>query len=186
MQDTSPVDTQIESSLSFVSAAKLKTSTPFLGRDALIEQKSRGVRRRLVNFRVNDASATLWGHERVFRDGMDVGHITSGGISFLDEENSRAIGLGFVSCDEGECVTKSYLSQGKFHVEVVDVEHGKTRLVQCTPSLSCLYVVLFLFTFSSQYLSLYLINKYRVSQVRSEGFKNEIICFIFILLRVCD
>ena len=59
-------------------------------------------------------------------------------MSFLlDQGNPRAIGLGFVSCDDGS-VTKSYLSQGEFHIEVVDVEHGKTRLVDCTASMSCL------------------------------------------------
>ena len=85
--DTSPVDTQLESSLGFVSAGKLKTDVDFLGRDALIEQKSNGVSRRLVNFKVNDTAASLWGHERVFRDGKEVGHITSGGVSFLDQGN---------------------------------------------------------------------------------------------------
>ena len=141
--DATPVDTQLESGLGFVSSSKLKTSIPFLGRDALIEQKSRGpLRRRLVNFKVHDPDTTLWGHETVFQNqNKMVGHITSGGISFLDDKNQgRAIGLGFISCHEG--ITKSYLRENQFHVEVVDVNSKRTRLVEITPSLSCVYVVI--------------------------------------------
>ena len=138
--DVSPTDTQLESSLGFVSAAKLKTDIPFLGREALEAQKQREgtkLRRRLVSFKVdNDASASLWGHEGVYRDGQRVGYVTSGGIGWAANEG-RAIGLGFVH-SEDVGVTKSFLRDGVFQV-ATHTTSGEMRMVDVSASLGCLY-----------------------------------------------
>ena len=94
--DVSPTDSVLEAGLGFVSAAKLKAGTPFLGREALLAKKEEGLRRRLVSFRSLDKDASLWGGEGIYRDGVRVGHLTSGGIGHTVNDGG-AIGIGYVA-----------------------------------------------------------------------------------------
>lgn len=88
-----PTDSPIEAGLGFVSAAKIKHGTPFLGREALVEAKARPLRRRLLSFTVDaEAAACVWGREGIYRDGMRIGHVTSGGVGF-SVNAGRAIGV---------------------------------------------------------------------------------------------
>lgn len=50
--DLRPDDSPLEAGLAF--ACKLKAATPFLGREALEEQRAQGLRRRLVCFTVDE------------------------------------------------------------------------------------------------------------------------------------
>ena len=93
--DVSPTDSALESGLGFVSAAKLKEGTPFLGREALLAEKAGGLRRRLVSFKVQEEGVSVWGGEGIYCDGRHVGHITSGGIGHTVNDG-RAIGIGYV------------------------------------------------------------------------------------------
>jgi len=117
--DVSPVDTQLEAGLGFVSAAKLKAATPFCGREALEAQKAAGITRRLVSFALGeaDAAVSLWGHEGIWRDGIRIGQLTSGGIGH-SVNGGRAIGMGYVESPGGGRVTKRHVAEGGYELEV--------------------------------------------------------------------
>ena len=70
----------------------------FAGREALLEQKKRGMRRRLVSFKLaeNDTGLSLWGGEGIYCGGELVGKLTSGGIGH-SVNGGNSIGIGFVT-----------------------------------------------------------------------------------------
>lgn len=65
---------------------------PFIGRDALKRRQEEGIGKKLVGFEMVDKGIARHGY-RVFRDGRDVGIVTSG--TFAPTLN-RAIGLAYV------------------------------------------------------------------------------------------
>jgi aminomethyltransferase len=65
---------------------------PFVGRDALVEQKEAGPQRALVGFEVADRGIAREGH-RLFRGEEEVGRVTSGTFSPTFE---KALGMAFV------------------------------------------------------------------------------------------
>jgi len=89
----------------------------FLGRDALVAQKARGVlTKRLVQVMLDDASDSaplLYHEEPILRDGVIVGSIRSGAWG---HRLGRSIGMGYVSCESE--VTTQWLSTGRWEVEV--------------------------------------------------------------------
>ena len=94
-------------------AVKLGSDTDFLGREALEEQRTRPVVRRLATFTVDDPDITLLGRESIFRNGEPVGWLTSGGWGYTIQKN---IGLGYVRNDEA--VTDDYLANGEYELEI--------------------------------------------------------------------
>ena len=120
--DVSPVDSPIDSGLGFVSAAKLRSGTPFLGRDAIVAAKA-APRRRLLSFSVDDDDVSLWGREGIYRDGARVGHITSAGFGHSVAEG-RAIGIGYAGLGPepppiaGVAALKEHLLSGSYELEV--------------------------------------------------------------------
>lgn len=116
--DVTPRDTPLEAGLGFVSAGKLKAGIPFKGRDALEKQKAAGVRRRLVSFKAQDPNVSLWGHEGIYRNGVRVGYLTSGGIGFSSNDGN-AIGMGYVQATQDVSkVSKKWVTDGDYHLEV--------------------------------------------------------------------
>ncbi|MBI2947129.1 MAG: aminomethyl transferase family protein, partial [Verrucomicrobia bacterium] len=109
--DLSPDDTPLEAGLSF--AIAWNKAVPFIGRDALREQKEEGVKRRLVIFVLQDPEPTLWGSEPIFRDGQPVGYTTSGSYGHTV---GGAIGMGYVNDAEG--VTVEFIQTGRYEIEV--------------------------------------------------------------------
>jgi len=97
--DVSPTDSPFEAGLSFVSGTKLKAGTPFRGRQAFLDLRARGCRRRLVSFKVKDERVSLWGGEGIYCDGVRVGKLTSGGFGH-SVNSGRAIGIGYVTPTE--------------------------------------------------------------------------------------
>jgi glycine cleavage system T protein len=89
----------------------------FIGRDAVLARKAEGLRRRLVQFRLQDPEPLLFHNEAVVRDGRIVGTITSGNFGhFL----GGAIGLGWVPC-VGE--TAEQVLGSAYEIEVAGVRH---------------------------------------------------------------
>jgi aminomethyltransferase len=82
--------TPLEAGLGWVT--KLKKG-PFVGRDALREQKAAGIKRRLVGMTVEGRRAPRRGY-RIFAEDEHVGEITSGGYS---PALRQGIGMGYVS-----------------------------------------------------------------------------------------
>ena len=67
----------------------------FIGRDAVLRKREKGLSRRLVQFRLDDPEPLLFHNEAIVRDGEIVGTVTSGNYGhFL----GGAIGLGYVPC----------------------------------------------------------------------------------------
>ena len=72
--DITSMETPLEAGLSF--AVDWKKGS-FIGRDALLAQKEKGVHKKLVMFTLKDRQTRLYGAEPIFRDGEYVGETTS-------------------------------------------------------------------------------------------------------------
>jgi 4-methylaminobutanoate oxidase (formaldehyde-forming) len=111
--DVADQDTPLECGMSFVCA--LDKATPFTGRDAILKQKESGsfMRKRLVQFLLQDPEAMLYHHEPILRDGVIVGHLTSGNYGHT---LGGSVGLGYVEVEDD--VTRDYLESGSFTIDV--------------------------------------------------------------------
>jgi glycine cleavage system T protein len=67
----------------------------FIGREAVLRKREAGLARRMVQFKLRDASPMLYHNEAIVRDGKIVGPITSGNYG---HHLGAAIGLGYVPC----------------------------------------------------------------------------------------
>lgn len=106
-----PDHTPVEAGLAW--ACKMKSGIPFLGREAVAAQLLGGVKKRLAGFSVADPAVILLGRETIFRDGLRVGWLASGGYGHTVE---RAIGYGYVRHPEG--VSPAFLASGRYELEV--------------------------------------------------------------------
>jgi glycine cleavage system aminomethyltransferase T/glycine/D-amino acid oxidase-like deaminating enzyme len=109
--DVSPDDTPLEAGLGF--AVAWDKPGGFLGRDALLQQKATGIRRRLVTFTLDDPEPLLWGGEPILRNGRSVGYTTSGSYAHT---LGSAIGMGYVGADEP--VTGGWIEEGNYEIDV--------------------------------------------------------------------
>ena len=114
--DVAQHDTPLECGMSFVCA--LDKATPFTGRDAILKQKESGsfMRKRLVQFLLEDPEAMLYHHEPILRDGKIVGHLTSGNYGHT---LGGSVGLGYVEVEDD--ITRDYLDSGSFAIDVAGV-----------------------------------------------------------------
>ena len=94
-------------------ATKLKTTQPFQGREALEEQATKPLARRLVGFSVDVPEVTLLGRETIYRDGERVGWLSSGGYGY---SIGLSIGYGYVRHAEG--VSADFLQAGHYELDV--------------------------------------------------------------------
>jgi 4-methylaminobutanoate oxidase (formaldehyde-forming) len=99
--DITPNDNPFEAGLGW--AVKLKSNTPFIGRDALVALQGRPLKKRLATFTTDREDIVLLGRETILRDGQAVGYLTSGGYGYTV---GKPIGLGYVRHSEPE--TGSY------------------------------------------------------------------------------
>ncbi|SVB71892.1 uncharacterized protein METZ01_LOCUS224746, partial [marine metagenome] len=109
--DVTPDHTPLEAGLGW--AAKLKTDTPFFGREALELQKAGRLAKRLAFFTVDDAEIVLLGRETIYRNGERVGWLTSGGFGYTV---GQGIGIGYVRNEDG--VDRDFLLSGDYELEV--------------------------------------------------------------------
>jgi 4-methylaminobutanoate oxidase (formaldehyde-forming) len=86
----------------------------FIGRDALLRQRDKGIGRRLAVVVLGDEQPLLYHNEPILRDGRIVGRITSAAFGHTI---GRPIGLGYVTRDDGP-VTADWLAAGRIEVEV--------------------------------------------------------------------
>ena len=92
--DISPDDTALEAGLGFAIAWKKNS---FLGREALLDQKQRGLKRNLITLVLQDPEPVLWGSEPIHRDKQVVGYTTSGSYGHT---LGGAVGMGYVKNEE--------------------------------------------------------------------------------------
>ena len=109
-------------------AVKLRTKTPFLGREAIEAQRAKPLPRLLAGFTVDDPDIILLGRETIFRNGKRVGWLSSAGWGYTVETN---IGLGYVRDPDG--VDAGYVMSGDYELEVA------TARVKAKPFLKPLY-----------------------------------------------
>ena len=105
-------DTPIESGLGF--AVSYDKNADFIGREALLKQREKGVEKRLVQFQLKDAQPLLYHDEPIWRDGKMVGRITSGSYGHAV---GAAVGLGYVRND-GQKVDAAFVNAGSYEIEV--------------------------------------------------------------------
>jgi len=82
-------------------------------------QTGKPLAKRLACFTVADPSVILLGRETIFRDGRQVGWLTSGGWGYTVDRN---IGFGYIRRAEG--VPTDWLKNGRYELEVASQRVG--------------------------------------------------------------
>jgi 4-methylaminobutanoate oxidase (formaldehyde-forming) len=103
-------DTPIEAGLGF--AVKF-AKADFNGREHLLWQKAAGVKKRLVQFKLEDDQHLIYHNEPIWRNGLMVGHITSG---MFGHTLGVAVGMGYVNHNEN--VTAQFINDGTYEIEI--------------------------------------------------------------------
>ncbi|MCE2519175.1 MAG: FAD-dependent oxidoreductase [Alphaproteobacteria bacterium] len=104
-----PASTPLEAGLSF--AVAWDKPGGFLGREALQRRRETGVERHLLMFAVEDAEPLLLHDEPIYRDGVLVGHTTSGCRGF---RTGLSLSMGYVACPQGTPVQT--LQDGSYEI----------------------------------------------------------------------
>jgi glycine cleavage system aminomethyltransferase T/glycine/D-amino acid oxidase-like deaminating enzyme len=89
-----PDETPWEAGLGY--AVALDKRMEFIGKSALVRQRSEGVRKRLLMFTLDDPAAFPWGGEPIVMNGSNVGELTSAGYSRV---YGRAVAMGYARSD---------------------------------------------------------------------------------------
>ncbi|MFM8267438.1 MAG: FAD-dependent oxidoreductase [Ilumatobacteraceae bacterium] len=117
--DVSPDETPLEAGLGFVVAWDKPGG--FIGRDALAEQRERGVRQRLAQFALDDPSLLLYHNEPIWHDGHLVGRITSG---MFGHTVGASLGMGYVSRPDGGVISREEVLAGRYEIEIAGQRVG--------------------------------------------------------------
>jgi 4-methylaminobutanoate oxidase (formaldehyde-forming) len=89
-------DTPLEAGLGFT--VRWDKPGGFIGREALLAQRARGLSRRLLLFALEDPEAVAWGDEPILRDGRVAGTLTSAAHGHT---LGRPVAMGYVACTAG-------------------------------------------------------------------------------------
>jgi len=113
--DISCEDHVLEAGLGFAVKTGKKAGRfgDFVGRAAVLERAAQGLRRRMLQFRLDDPQPLLFHNEPILRDGRIVGRVTSGAYG---HHLGGAIGLGYVPVEAGE--GEAELLGARWEVEV--------------------------------------------------------------------
>jgi 4-methylaminobutanoate oxidase (formaldehyde-forming) len=109
--DIGDEDTPLESGLGF--ACAFDKRTPFIGREALLEQRERAPTKRLVQFKLKDSEPLLFHDEPIVMNGERIGLLTSGSYGHT---LGAAVGMGWVRHPAG--ITPDLLGSTRFEIEV--------------------------------------------------------------------
>jgi len=109
--ELSPDETPLEAGLGF--AVAWDKPGGFLGRDALVQQRAQGIRKRLALFVLSDRDAVLWGSEPILRDGATVGYTTSGAYGHT---LGASVAMGYVRNPEGGAVSPEWVLAGRYEI----------------------------------------------------------------------
>ena len=110
--DISAGDSPLEAGLAFTLA--WDKPDEFIGRDAAIAHRERGVQRRLVQFALDDPEPLLLHGEPIFRDGVCVGHLTS---AMYGHTIGSSIGMGYVNAQSVDA-PRRWFEEGSYAIEV--------------------------------------------------------------------
>jgi 4-methylaminobutanoate oxidase (formaldehyde-forming) len=109
--DITPNDNPFEAGLGF--AVKLKSNTPFMGREACAAQSHAPLKKRLAGFTTENSDVVLLGRETILRNGKQVGYLTSGGYGYTI---GGPVGYGYVR--NGAGVSEDYVLGGDYELVV--------------------------------------------------------------------
>jgi glycine cleavage system aminomethyltransferase T len=112
--DITDEDTPLEAGLGF--AVKWDKPGGFIGRDALLRQKETGVRKRLLQFKLNSPEPLLYHNEPIWRGDSIVGFIRSG---MYAHTLGAAAGLGYVAAPDGTAIDG--IGPDGFEIEVAGI-----------------------------------------------------------------
>ena len=125
--DITDEDSPLEAGLGF--AVKFDKKGGFIGRDALLKQKENKVlKRRLVQFALDDPQPLLYHNEPIWCGGKILGDLTSG---MYGHTIGTCLGMGYVSSEDG--VSKEFLESNSFEIEVAGERY------HARPSLTAFY-----------------------------------------------
>jgi 4-methylaminobutanoate oxidase (formaldehyde-forming) len=110
--DISDEDSPLQAGLGF--AVAWNKPGGFIGREALLQQKEQGLRRRLVQFALSDASKLLYHNEPIWRNGAIVGRVCSG---MFGHALGQSLGMGYVANDAG-LADREFIESGQYEIEV--------------------------------------------------------------------
>jgi glycine cleavage system aminomethyltransferase T/glycine/D-amino acid oxidase-like deaminating enzyme len=113
--DITDEDTPLEAGLGF--AVKWGKPGGFIGREALLRQKSSGYAKRLVQFKLNTPAPLLYHNEPIWQGDALVGHIRSG---MYGHSLGAAVGLGYVTA------AGAAVDPDGYEIEVAGVRHPAT------------------------------------------------------------
>ena len=91
----------------------------FIGKDALLRRKEAGLKYRFVQFLLEDPEPMTHYGEIIYRDGVSVGHLLSGGYGHT---LGGSVGVGPVD-NNGETVTTEYIKSGVYEIEIAGVRY---------------------------------------------------------------
>jgi 4-methylaminobutanoate oxidase (formaldehyde-forming) len=112
--DIGPTDTPLEAGSGFTCA--WNKDGGFLGRDALLAQRDRGLLpRRLVQFLLSDPETLLYRYEPIYRDGARVGFVSS---AMYGHTLGGAVGLGYVEHADG--CSDEFVVSGRYEIQLPD------------------------------------------------------------------
>ncbi len=116
--DIDNTDTVLEAGLGF--AVALDKPGGFIGREAVLRQRSAGPRaRRLVQVRLTDPEPLLHHAEIVLRDGHPVGYVRAASYG-----HTLGAAVGLAMLDAPEAVTSEWLDDGAWEVDIAGVRHA--------------------------------------------------------------
>jgi glycine cleavage system aminomethyltransferase T len=110
--DITDEDSPLEAGLGF--AIAWSKPDGFIGREALQRHKERGVRRRLVNFKLLDRDALVYHNEPIWRDGCIVGRVTSG---MFGHTIAQPLAMGYVANPDG-LASPEWVNSGQYELEI--------------------------------------------------------------------
>ena len=116
--DIGPTVSPLEAGIGF--AVAFGKPVAFLGRDALIQQRERGITRRLLSFVFDSAEVFPHHHEPIYREGERCGSVTS---ATFGHSVGRAVALGWVNSGR---VDAGGIAEGRFEIEVADRRYPVT------------------------------------------------------------
>jgi 4-methylaminobutanoate oxidase (formaldehyde-forming) len=110
--DMDVTETPLETGLGFI--VDFEKPDGFIGKDALMQKQAEGtMKKRFLQFLLEDPEPLLFGAEQIHRDGKRVGYIRSGAYGFT---LGASVGLGFVEDDEP--ITAEYIANGNFEIDI--------------------------------------------------------------------
>lgn len=109
--DVMEEDTPLEAGLGF--ASDFNKPGGFIGKEALLAQKHKGLTRRMVLFRFLDPEGTSYHEEPIYRNGQIVGRTTSGMYGHSIGGN---VAMGYVRNEAG--ISPEWIKEGEYEIEV--------------------------------------------------------------------